>query len=701
MANEKQDRKLKGIIPLLGDSWRNFRSHFIPLFAIYSLPVLSTILFLTLFLLLSHTSFRFSFFFSLLKALIYIALFLLFASSIVAIIYRLGEKSSVGEAYRKGKKILLPTVWLFFLLFALISGGFLLLFVPGIVFLTWFILSPFALVLEERKGVQALGRSKYLVKGSFLRILPHLILLVVICGTLGIFIPYLLFHQVPDLDLAMYLGITTSLFLSLFYLPFSLVYSHSIFQTFSSLKTEPYSAKVSLRKPSYLVPAFLGSVVLALLLVVSFLNIFWGRDIPPINDSELRLSKIEIPKEQNALYPLMEGAKRLHIENLQVSAPPEKYQFYRALYDAMLKGERLDTKEAREWLERNEEALKYVERALKLPYLQLPQVADPAKFTPTTLFPELSKLRELARWCVIKGNYLLVQGRDRSAFDWYLKTLSLGQMVENSPRPAGLIQYLVGRAIKEIALEAMRNAIAKSHLSPSELKFYVKELEKFGNRWEAIKRVYKMEYTLTINCIDQMGGKPLILTSQSDGQEQVCHPEAFLKYAFLPNLTKKLFYDRYRLLIENVGKVYKDVKLPKAKKVKLFLFTRNFLGEEAYSLMEPILDRVALKQYYLEKFSLGATDILLALKAYKEAKGDLPESLSSLVPAYLSRVPTDPFDGEPLRYSREKRIIYCVGEKLVDMGGGPRTRTRPTPWGSKVEEVRMSEMDNPMIEINF
>ncbi len=33
-------------------------------------------------------------------------------------------------------------------------------------------------------------------------------------------------------------------------------------------------------------------------------------------------------------------------------------------------------------------------------------------------------------------------------------------------------------------------------------------------------------------------------------------------------------------------------------------------------------------------------------------------------------MPRDPFDGEPIRYSREKLRVWSVGRDLVDSGGG-------------------------------
>lgn len=51
----------------------------------------------------------------------------------------------------------------------IVFGGFVLLIVPGIVFLMWFVFAPIIVVLEGRTGKSALGRSKALTRGFFWR----------------------------------------------------------------------------------------------------------------------------------------------------------------------------------------------------------------------------------------------------------------------------------------------------------------------------------------------------------------------------------------------------------------------------------------------------------------------------------------------------------------------------------------------------
>ena len=49
----------------------------------------------------------------------------------------------------------------------------------------------------------------------------------------------------------------------------------------------------------------------------------------------------------------------------------------------------------------------------------------------------------------------------------------------------------------------------------------------------------------------------------------------------------------------------------------------------------------------------------------------MPGNLSELVPDYLAVIPTDPFDGLPLKYKKTspKYIVYSVGWNREDDGG--------------------------------
>ncbi len=71
----------------------------------------------------------------------------------------------------------------------------------------------------------------------------------------------------------------------------------------------------------------------------------------------------------------------------------------------------------------------------------------------------------------------------------------------------------------------------------------------------------------------------------------------------------------------------------------------------------------------------------LAVERFRMAHGGtLPASLAELVPQYLAAVPSDPYDGKPLRFKPLVKgfVVYSLGEDGDDDGGRPFKRGQKT-----------------------
>ncbi len=75
---------------------------------------------------------------------------------------------------------------------------------------------------------------------------------------------------------------------------------------------------------------------------------------------------------------------------------------------------------------------------------------------------------------------------------------------------------------------------------------------------------------------------------------------------------------------------------------------------------------------------LEATRTGIAVERYRLAKGALPETLADLTPAFLDSVPTDPFDGQPMRFHKLASgfLVYSVGPDGTDDEGQARQPRR-------------------------
>jgi hypothetical protein len=63
--------------------------------------------------------------------------------------------------------------------------------------------------------------------------------------------------------------------------------------------------------------------------------------------------------------------------------------------------------------------------------------------------------------------------------------------------------------------------------------------------------------------------------------------------------------------------------------------------------------------------------VILAVEQFRRRNGELPRSLDQLVPTFITSVPNDPFDGQPLRYrlDSDQYLVYSIGDNLEGDGG--------------------------------
>ncbi len=89
--------------------------------------------------------------------------------------------------------------------------------------------------------------------------------------------------------------------------------------------------------------------------------------------------------------------------------------------------------------------------------------------------------------------------------------------------------------------------------------------------------------------------------------------------------------------------------------------------------------------FHRARADLRCATAALAAERYRLAEGRWPASLEALVPRYLAAVPTDPFDGQPLRLKHlpDGLVVYSVGTDGTD-DGGVVDRTRPQKPGTDV-----------------
>ncbi|MGB9877435.1 MAG: hypothetical protein ACPLPS_06670, partial [bacterium] len=471
--------------PTLGKAWKLYKEQFQALHRVFRLPI-SFIFFSLLFLhSLAQSNFRYSISFTLLVFFLPLAFMHLLRFYLSSLI----EKWAEGKIMEGLSKELLEdpvfqwkTKLNISLLSSFASAGFFFLF-PALwyAFLTWltfdFLCFFIRMPTELKNGRRRFHTTKLNIKGAFFVFLNTLCWISL--GAIMVFVPYLVVWYFEGSEVGFLLSIIIAFSLSLFLCPliFTLSFLELAYrQRLWALSSyRPYSnwEKAFNKLGLVVFSLFFGSIAL-----FNGYRCFASRDIPPPQDKDLILPRVDIKKNDNAFYSLMEAynkaSSRKSFEKL-----PEIYKDKKA--------EGLE-----EIISATTDIFPLIEKALSLPYFQSPQLENPSEVDFATKFPEYEKLRKIAFLCVIKARYLFMKGKEKEAFEWLIRTVKLGQMIEESPRPV-LITYLVGRAVKEIGLKEFRSMIPRIKDRSDLLKGLAKELMKYGESKDGLRRAIKME----------------------------------------------------------------------------------------------------------------------------------------------------------------------------------------------------------------
>lgn len=121
---------------------------------------------------------------------------------------------------------------------------------------------------------------------------------------------------------------------------------------------------------------------------------------------------------------------------------------------------------------------------------------------------------------------------------------------------------------------------------------------------------------------------------------------------------------------------------------------KNIVGRSVVAIALPNMAGLVEPEFRY-RADRAATRTVLALRLYEIRKGRLPDSLRTLVDEkILEAVPVDPFSDKPLRYSRERRVVWSVGPNETD-DGGRLGGSKPGFWRGKDYVLRVPGSSRP------
>lgn len=350
----------------------------------------------------------------------------------------------------------------------------------------------------------------------------------------------------------------------------------------------------------------------------------------------------------------------------------------------------LQGEEDRDWVDelwRNHAAaFQELERALSAPRISIPTF--PVDGPNAEDWDALLAISDLVRVAAARSRNLAIQGDRANALEHAVLGLRVGRSLSEARQP-NLLVMMFAVATQSISLRQVEFILRGAPLSPEEAIGVVRRLGGYRLATAAWPDVWASEYRFARSVIRNVVQEPerepdvayreMLMGLEGDIPRALSIAR-FLpsSYLFQPNRTVTEFAGIYRELAERSVLDCAQTYRGDADSIRAWQWTEethalwellrpNFVGRMVVQISAPNYMRFDLKRCHADtKISLLQT--LVGLTAYQRANGELPASLDALVPDYLPAVPEDRFDGQPIRYSRERALVYSVGEDFTDDG---------------------------------
>ena len=166
---------LKGFGDLLGLSWSEFKGNFwnfakvILLFSFIPFVLFGIIGWVT------DSAIFLGF-----SSIITMVLYFVMAVSLIYMVFLKPEKINVKDSIKGGMNFFWRYIWLSIIMLFLLALLFLLLIVPGIIFLIYWTFASYILIWEDKSAWESMKRSKEIIKGKWWRTFSYMILLGII-----------------------------------------------------------------------------------------------------------------------------------------------------------------------------------------------------------------------------------------------------------------------------------------------------------------------------------------------------------------------------------------------------------------------------------------------------------------------------------------------------------------------------------------
>lgn len=316
----------------------------------------------------------------------------------------------------------------------------------------------------------------------------------------------------------------------------------------------------------------------------------------------------------------------------------------------------------------NSDALAQARDAVKLPHSRYPLDLS---WGVATLLPHLAKIKQLA---VVAGYQSMLDPK-ASASD--ISTMvGMAHTLDTEPT---LVSKLVRFAIFRIAEISLERRLNSENMDDAELR-HLEELFAESNQTNQIANGLIGERAMNIQYFRMSYAEMNRLANAADDDNSSAQsgPPLPGPQPFICKFTG--FFDRdLRFYLQTMQTYVSLAPVLPVNTLSLSNVEEQVLQTDKhkyYILSTMLLPglKSAVVRNATSLAQIRSTQTALAIERFRAANGRLPRQLDELVPQFLSAIPTDPFDGQPLRYRRLNigYVVYSVGSDGQDNGGRER-----------------------------
>lgn len=326
--------------------------------------------------------------------------------------------------------------------------------------------------------------------------------------------------------------------------------------------------------------------------------------------------------------------------------------------------------------------------------------------TPETLIPEVGKLRNYTKLRIYQARLF---EHDENAIQAFKQLLNLSNDLSTYSKAEGALIHLLVSVATTAIVEMEYYRMLTSEIPNDKLIHFAKHYRISENWSEVVQNAYRQEFWFSMSCIKLIESNPKefmadLTTSEANSINKVLYSGLLFK----KNRTINRFFILNKEIINESSKYVKErnfsfnntMNTELENRPKTWWLSRNPMGKVLYTILIPahskVLEAVDKRQTYGKLLRL-----VYALKAYYLQNGSLPEELLTLVPKYIDAIPLDPFDGEPLRYSKARGVVYSVGNDLIDNGGSKLPFSFNYKWNEDADEVAENDITEPTLALRF